>query len=215
MTEVTPNQNNIGAPSASSVVSPEKIPGDSEPRTRGRLKSHKLAAFLFRGSRKFATISIVIIIACIISSTVILINYFSNPVDNPVVEQEQTIANKISDIGSQADSILSSGAIDSYDQALNYLDEQIDSSIHSNDPELTLQIKLYKATFLSNTGNAKTAIPELLAIDESELTDREKGELYIVIIFAYNQIGNTSLAQSYQDKYNALPEDSKGAGGGS
>ena len=128
--------------------------------------------------------------------------------DSDVVQQN--ISDTIVSVGNEANSILNSDSDTAYVQALEYLDEQISSA---NSPELEFELKLYKATFLANNGDPITAVNSLLAINEELLTDRQKGELYLLMAFSYRELGDPASAATYDDKYNALPYEAKGMGG--
>ena len=171
---------------------------------------NNLKKLLFSGWHKFVSITIILLV--IIGLVLLLLWIFlwnGAAEDSDVVQQ--SVSDTIVSVGDEANNILNSDSDNAYVQALEYLDEQISSA---NSPELEFELKLYKATFLANNGDPITAVNNLLAINEESLTDRQKGELYLLMAFSYRELGDPASAATYDEKYNALPYEAKGMGGG-
>ena len=172
---------------------------------RVKTKKHPLKDFrktVFGNKRRL----IIICIACtvLLAATIILILWLTlwrssdEPVDNrPWSEQAQSITRETYDLFySDSDS--------AFFDALDFIDTKI---AITTDPDRAFDLRMTRAIFLISNGGAQLATAGLLELDESNLSDTQRYEVYLNLRYAYRTLGDESSAQFYNDKINALPKD--------
>ena len=161
--------------------------------------------FAFKGSRRFLSIGILIVLAVAITCLILWLTVWRQSDSGPIIENPEIAwRQQLGDISSEARSILDSDSDTAFIDAINFLDEKVASA--ENDTQ-RFDLRITRAGFLNDNGGAQLALTDLLHVDDSDLTDQQKITLYQTIFFAYRVLDDEHGMAEYQAKIDMLPSE--------
>jgi hypothetical protein len=128
------------------------------------------------------------------------------------------VADNLTDIKTKTDEIIGSGTPDANERAIRFLDAKIAKSEgappKSEQWYLWWYLFIWRAGLMLETGGmARGVADDLSAINTANLEDTEQLQIYVLLQTAYFQLGESDMADMYQEKQNEINEREEYVGG--